>query len=120
MSPFQNLNVSDLTRELGQRELIRGVFDEKKNQNCKIFKRSFVRHCQTTSIMLSKWRSVREGLNLENYEVFLVEPLHDTKSHIKNIWDVSPECPNEQQKKTFYDTLHGCYGNKDKVRGCDY
>lgn len=61
-----------------------------------------------------------KDLNLENYEVSPVEPLHDTKGHIKNIWDVLLECLNEQQKKTCYDTLHGCYGNKDKVRGCDY
>ena len=59
-------------------------------------------------------------LNLGQYEVSPIEPLHDTKGHIKNIWDVMPEILTADEKKLFLEILEGCYGNKDKVRGCDY
>jgi len=65
-------------------------------------------------------RTPLNDLNLQQYEVSPIEPLHDTKGHIKNIWDALPEILPEQHKQTFKDTLNGCYGNKTKVRGCDY
>jgi len=32
-----------------------------------------------------------ETLNLRNYEVSQVEPLHDIKGHVKNVWDLLPK-----------------------------
>ena len=59
-------------------------------------------------------------LNLENYEISPVEPLHDIKGHIKNIWDILPVVLQKETKKLFANALKTCFGNKWKIRGCDY
>ena len=61
-----------------------------------------------------------EKSHLSEYEVMPIEPLHDSKGHIKNLWDVLPEILDEKEKKLFLDSLDSCYGGKDKIRGSDY
>lgn len=60
------------------------------------------------------------SLNLEEYEVMPIEPLHDCKGHIKNVWDVLPEILIPKEYKIFQQSLDATYGYKDKIRGSDY
>lgn len=58
--------------------------------------------------------------NLNMYEVSPIEPLHDTKGHIRNLWEALPEILPPDAKTKFGEILDTCYGSKTKVRGCDY
>ena len=59
-------------------------------------------------------------LNLANYEVSQIEPLHDLKGHIKNIWEALPSCLTIDKKKVLLEEIETALGPKDTYRGCDY
>ena len=61
-----------------------------------------------------------QSLNLESYEVSQVEPLHDLKGHIKNLWDLLPHHLPPEAKKIFTNEISIALGIKDTYRGCDY
>ena len=62
-----------------------------------------------------------ENLNLDLYEVSQVEPLHDLKGHIHNIFELLPRHLPPNLKSIFEDELAFALGeNKDKYRGRDY
>ena len=55
------------------------------------------------------------------YEVSQVEPLHDLKGHIRNVWDLLPKHIPTELKDTFEKEVSFAIGeNKDKYRGRDY
>ena len=56
--------------------------------------------------------STMESSNLGNYEVSPVEPLHDLKGHIKNVWELLPNHMTPEIKKIFVDEVHLALGNK--------
>ena len=122
INPFQNLKVAELNQELGDRGMIRGVLDIKKNKNelDRILKNHLSGTARPPALCFKNSNKSMHQLNLQNYEIAPIEPLHDTKGHIKNVWDVLSEVLEGKEKEVFLNTLKGCYGNKDKVRGCDY
>ena len=46
------------------------------------------------------------SLNLGSYEISPVEPLHDIKGHIKNLWELLPHHLPEDLKDKFSNDLH--------------
>ena len=54
---------------------------------------------------------------LQSYEVSPVEPLHDLKGHIKNVWELLPTVLPEVLKESFEQELKLLLGNKDSYRG---
>ena len=75
---------------------------------------------RTPALSFNNETKSMSDLNLSTYEVSPFEALHDTKGHIKNIWDVLPEVLSPELKEKFYEILKSCYGSKGKVRGADY
>ena len=51
-----------------------------------------------------------KDLNLENYEISPVEPLHDLKGHIKNVWEVLPLHLSPRVKELFLEKLRFALG----------
>ena len=49
-----------------------------------------------------------------------VEPLHDLKGHIKNLWELIPQHLPQELKQCFKEELNLAMGNKDQYRGSDY
>ena len=47
---------------------------------------------------------VFEILNLEQYEMTLVEPMHDIGGHITNLFDELPEYQNKNDKQLLLET----------------
>ena len=51
------------------------------------------------------------ALNLGNYEVSPIEPLHDLKGHIKNVWELLPKYLSDELKSKFGKELETALGN---------
>lgn len=51
--------------------------------------------------------------NMGQYEISPVEPLHDIKGHIKNIWEIFPTCCNDDLKEFFENELNNTLGKKN-------
>ena len=122
VNPFQNLTIEKLTEELAAREIIRGVLDTKKSKKEleKHLKQHLSGAIRPPALSFGNVMTSMEELNLSKYEISPIEPLRDIKGHIKNVWTVLPEVLPENIKKIFSGALDTCYGQKDKVRGCDY
>lgn len=51
-----------------------------------------------------------EKSSMKTYEVSLVEPLHDIKGHIKNVWELLPSHLTPDLKNFFQDELEVILG----------
>ena len=55
-----------------------------------------------------------ERINLKQYEIALIEPLHDLKGHIKNVWELLPKHLTKDMENFFETELSSILGtNKD-------
>uniref|UniRef100_A0A7M5V8A4 Uncharacterized protein n=1 Tax=Clytia hemisphaerica TaxID=252671 RepID=A0A7M5V8A4_9CNID len=61
-----------------------------------------------------------ERINLKHYEISLIEPLHDIKGHIKNMWELLPKHLSKDMEIFFQNELISILGEKDTYRGSDY
>ena len=103
INPYEKLNAKQLTDELWERKLVRDVLDVKTNAQ-KMQKELKEHLCGTSRIpalCFNNSSSTMEDLNLKQYEVSPIEPLHDTKGHIKNIWDILPEVSKMSLSENF-------------------
>ena len=93
VNPFEKMKVQQLTNELWERNLVHGVLDTKNNANTlqKVLKDHLCGTARLPALTFKRPSSTLEDLNLQQYEVSPIEPLHDIKGHIKNVWDVLPE-----------------------------
>lgn len=114
------MNADDLRTEISRRGLDKSVVKVTKDECTKILKRDLAGISRAPALCFGKELTDLQTTNLSKYEVLPVEPLHDTKGHIKNVWDVLPEVLDEGEKKLFSDSLAYCFGNKDTIRGSDY
>lgn len=123
IAPFQDLPIDKLGLEVN----IRGI-DRYINIHNKLKKKDLqdLLHADLKGLSRSpalcfgnEFKSMAE-LNLGNYEVCPVEPLHDCKGHIKNVWDVLPEVLNKEEKLAFDNVLQLLFSSKDQKRGSDY
>ena len=75
---------------------------------------------RTPALSFNDEDKTMSDLNLAMYEVVPYEGLHDTKGHIKNLWEALPEVLPDRERSNFIKVLDGCYGRKGKIRGADY
>jgi len=61
-----------------------------------------------------------KDLNLGQYEVVPVEPLHDLKEHINNILKELPKHLTEEENALFEESVEAVLSTKEKLRGSDY
>lgn len=54
---------------------------------------------------------------ISHYEVNPVEPLHDLKGHIKNVWEELPCILPQPLNEKFKAILAGYFREKDTIRG---
>ena len=119
--PFQNLNCKEILTELMVR-------DSKLNSLEKTNKKHLQNHLKlmmkgiirTPAMSYNNETKSMEELSLEHYEVSPIEPLHDIKGHIKNLWCVLPHVLDHGLKKEFQSVLKSCFDSKGKIRGSDY
>ena len=59
-------------------------------------------------------------LNLTQFEVVPVEPLHDLKEHINNILKELPKHLTGEETSLFEEAIEAVLSTKEKLRGADY
>ena len=123
VTPFVNLKADVLSLEVNCRGLDREIPHYKK-QTKKDFeillKEDLAGISRAPALCYGNENIKMEKLNLSMYEVCPIEPLHDCKGHIKNIWEALQEALDKPEKELLSQILEGCYGSKDKVTGSDY
>ena len=72
------------------------------------------------SLLFPNPTSTMGDLNLGNYEVIPVEPLHDIKEHISNITKELPKHLTAEEKKLYDEAVEMVLSTKEKLRGSDY
>ena len=117
VSPFENLSREEVLNELRCRDPP-GWQKNTLADDLRTCLKSTLRGVNRLPSLLYGGHLTIENIPL--YEVCPVEPLHDIKGHVTNLWDVIVNFFDEEQKNIFTDTIKACFGNKDKVRGCDY
>ena len=113
----------ELNREISFRGLDRHINLNKKllkKDNERILKDELRGISRTPAMFFGNEFSTIDDLKLSHYEVCPIEPLHDCKGHVKNVWDVLPEILNAKEKIKFHTVIESSIGQKDKVRGSDY
>ena len=56
---------------------------------------------RSPAMCFGKIKMSTKDLNLQSYAISMVEPLHDLKGHIKNVWDVFPNVLSPETKTVF-------------------
>jgi len=103
-------NLLDKTKEKPLRPMLEGLLKSHLKGNVRPPAKSF------GDVMESL-----ETLNLGNYEVSQVEPLHDIEGHVKNIWDLLPKHLSKENEILFNEEKEIALGStKDMYRGRDY
>lgn len=119
LKPFQGLNAKQLKEELESRGVnTAGVKTTLKDLQ-PILKEE-LKGCQRVPILLKN--NPKKGikmLNLERYELALVEPMHDIGGHIDNVFEELPHHLTPEEKSLFEKVIEISYGNKETKRNVD-
>lgn len=65
---------------------------------------------RSPAMCFGKLKDSNKDYNLQSYEISPVEPLHDLKGHIKNVWDVIPNHLSPETKEKFEVELNVALG----------
>ena len=116
--PFKNMNKEELIRECKGRHLsVDGLLKPALESNLKEVLRGIQR---VPALCFPQQECSLQELSLGNYEVLPVEPLHDLKEHINNIFKELPKHLNDEEKVLFDETMEAVLSTKEKLRGSDY
>ena len=118
VQPFQQMSKDDLIRECKGRNLPTGgllkpALQSQLREELKGIQRvpALCFPDQTTSM---------NDLNLTQYEVVPVEPLHGLKEHINTILKELPKHLTDEEKPLFEEATEAVLSTKEKFRGADY
>ena len=120
INPFLNLKIAELNKELLERGILNDVAEENKPAKEQRLKQELSGVARLPALSFGSIDKKMSELNLQSYEVSPCEPLHDTKGHIKNVWEALLDVLDGNDKRIFQESLQNCYGSKAKVRGSDY
>ena len=116
--PFKNMSKEELIRECKGRHLsVDGLLKPALESNLKEVLRGIQR---VPALCFPQQECSLQELSLENYEVLPVEPLHDLKEHINNIFKELPKHLNDEEKVLFDEAMEAVLSTKEKLRGSDY
>ena len=116
--PFKNMNKEELIRECKGRHLsVDGLLKPALESNLKEVLRGIPR---VPALCFPQQECSLQELRLGNYEVLPVEPLHDLKEHINNIFKELPKHLNDEEKVLFDETMEAVLSTKEKLQGSVY
>ena len=118
MQPFQQMSKDDMITECKGRNLpTDGLLKPALQSQL----REELRGIQQVPVLCFPNQSASmKDLNLTQYEVVLVEPLHDLKEHINNILQELPKHLTNEEKPLFEEAIEAVLSTKEKLRGADY
>ena len=117
LKPFKSLNAAQLKEELTSRN----IHTEKstKDDLTKLLKKE-LKGCTRVPILLH--HDPIDGItnfNLREYEIAMVEPMHDIGGHITNIIEELPRHLSKDDQELFNNIVTVSYNHKDTHRNCD-
>ena len=118
VSPFQQMTKDDLIKECRGRNLptdglLKPSLYSQLREELKGIQR-------VPALCFPSQTSSLQDLNLAQYEVVPVEPLHDLKEHINNFLKELPKHLTNEEKCLFEEAVEAVISTKEKLRGSDY
>ena len=118
VQPFQQMSKDDMIRECKGRNLstdglLKPVLQSQLREELKGIQR-------VPALCFPDQCASMKDLNLTQYEVVPVEPLHDLKEHINNILRELPKHLTNDEKPLFEEAIEAVLSTKEKLRGADY
>lgn len=101
ITPFANMKVNALKVEINYRNLDRNIplhMTKNKKEWEKVLKTHLAGSSRCPALCFCHEEVSMSDLNLHMYEVCPVQPLHDCKGHIKNIWESLVQICDESEK----------------------
>ena len=118
LSPFQQMTKDDLIKECRGRNLptdglLKPALYSQLREELKGIQR-------VPALCFPNQTSSLQDLNLAQYEVVPVEPLHDLKEYINNLLKELPKHLTNEEKVLFEEAVEAVISTKEKLRGSDY
>ena len=118
VQPFQQMSKDDMIRECKGRNLptdglLKPALQSQLREELKGIQR-------VPALCFPNQSASMKDLNLTQYEVVPVEPLHDLKEHINNILKELPKHLTNEEKPLFEEAIEAVLSTKEKLRGADY
>ena len=118
MQPFQQMSKDDMIRECKGRNLptdglLKPALQSQLREELKGIQR-------VPALCFPDQSASMKDLNLTQYDVVPVEPLHDLKEHINNILKELPKHLTNEEKPLFEEAIEAVLSTKEKLRGADY
>ena len=118
VQPFQKMSKDDLIRECKGRNLqtdglLKPALQSQLREELKGIQR-------VPALCFPDQSASMKELNLTQYEVVPVEPLHDLKEHINNILKELPKHLTGEETSLFEEAIEAVLSTKEKLRGADY
>ena len=118
VNPFQNMSKDELIRECKSRNLpTEGLLKPALQSHLREELKGVQR---VPALCFPNQRASMKDLNLAQYEVVPMEPLHDIKEHINNILKELPKHLTNEEKTLFEEAIEAVLSTKEKLRGSDY
>ena len=117
--PFKHMSKQELIRECKGRHLptdglLKPTLETQLSKEIKGIQR-------VPALSFPEQDSSMKQLNLEQYEVVPVEPLHDLKEHINTVFkELKKKHLNEEENSLFNKAVEAVLSTKEKLRGSDY
>ena len=118
VSPFQHMTKDDLIKECRGRNLptdglLKPSLYSQLREELKDIQRVLALCFPHQTFSL-------RDLNLAQYEVVPMQPLHDLKEHINNLLKKLPKHLTNEEKVLFEEAVEAVISTKEKLRGSDY
>ena len=117
VKPLAQLSCEEIKEELISRHIL--TKETTKINLEKILKKDLKGCIRVPILLKNKPLSNLSSLNLEKYEIALMEPMHDIGGHINNIFEELPYHLSKQDQKKFNDSWMMSYKQKEMQRNCD-
>ncbi|CAG2220767.1 unnamed protein product [Mytilus edulis] len=118
LNPFQNLKKDDLIEELESRDIdIHNMLRPELQENLSTLLHGI---CRPPALMTTNPTLSTHHLNLNNYEIFGMEPLHDLSNFIQNIITELPSHISDKKlQKELEEFSKHTIGDKNQIKGSD-
>ncbi|VDI40242.1 Hypothetical predicted protein [Mytilus galloprovincialis] len=118
LNPFQNLKKDDLIEELESRDIdIHNMLRPELQENLSALLHGI---CRPPALMTTTPTLSTHHLNLNNYEIFGMEPLHDLSNFIQNIITELPSHISDKKlQKELEEFSKHTIGDKNQIKGSD-
>ena len=119
-NPFENLTAEEMKQELMSRDIDISHLKVTKKELGVTLKKSLKGIKRVPALLMQDPIKDLQELQLGNYEIAMLEPMHDIANHIENILEELPHHLKEPHKSTFVMQYSVLKAEKERKRCCDW